>query len=476
VPLAPRRARPVALAALTGLLLTAGGAVAYSAATAVESTEGALSTKAQTLGVLDAQRAAVQASIARSASGSGPGYYASDNITFVKNFREAADGVGARVVGDRLYVTTTKDLQIYDISTPADPKRLGTTTVDIEFENEQVPTDGKILGISGQTSSVTTQAAPCVADFEAVRGCLLLFDVRNPAAPKLVQSIKSAGDHTSTCIELEGQTCAFMYGSSGSISDIRTALTDPKPIVESKTNWITSLHTQLQEQGWEGKLPTRTHHQTEVRPGVLLTASVPQMLITVNAEQGGSPEAPKLLSFASHLAAPDNKNRFTHSVEWPQVGASKVMLSGGETNAEPQCGPDNGAFSTFTVKGGNSDAPVFTYADTYKLREGTYTDGNTPAGGYKLGCSVHWFSEHPTFKDGGLVALSAYESGTKLLDIGKDGSITEKGFFLPVDSSASAPHWSQDGSTLYVIDYLRGLDVLTVDTTAPKGGPAKLKK
>lgn len=476
MPIAPRRARPVVLAALTGLLLSAGGAVAFSTATAVESTEGALSTKAQTIDGMEAARAAMQNSIERSENGSGPGYFASDNVTFEQNFREAADGVGGRVVGDTLYVTTTKDLLIYDISDPKNPVRQGLTTVDVEFENEQVPTDGQILGISGQTSSVTTQGGVCRADFELSRGCLLLFDVRDGTAPELVQSIEGAGDHTSTCLEVDGQTCAFMYGSSGSISDIRTALTDPTPIEESETNWITSLHDQLREQGWEGTLPTRTHHQTEVRPGQLLTASVPQMLITVNENEGGSPEAPALLAFASHLGAPDNQNRFTHSVEFPQAGASKVMLSGGETNFQPTCEEDNGAFSTFTVKAGNSNTPEFTYADQYKLTEGTYSDGNPPAGGFKLGCSVHWFSPHPDFQDGGTVALSAYESGTKFLDIGTDGKITEKGFFTPVDSSASAPHWAPDGETLYVIDYLRGLDVISFDGTADKGGPAKLQK
>ena len=340
-----------------------------------------------------------------------------------------------------------------------------------------MPTDGKVLGISGQTSSVTTQAAPCTADVEASRGCLLLFDVRDATAPKLVQSIKSAGDHTSTCVTVAGQTCAWMYGSSGSISDIRTAL-DPgaAPITESATNWLTVLHPQLRAQGWTGALPTRTHHQTEVRPGVLLTASVPSMLITVNPAEGGSPEAPKLLSYASHLAAPDNQTRFVHSVEFPQAGSASVMLSGGETNAQPTCGPDNGAFSTFTVQSGKSASPTFTYASTYKLRSGSYSDGNTPVGGYKLGCSVHWFEQHPSFQDGGLVALSAYESGTKFLDVAKDGTITEKGFFLPVDSSASAPHWAPDGRTVYVIDYLRGIDVLTFDSTVAKGGPAKLQK
>ncbi len=475
----PRRvrgARPVALLAVTCVLLTSATALALTALT-VDSTEGASSTKAQTLGTFDEQRGLVQAAIEGSATGSGTGYYASDNVTFHKNIREAADGVGARVVGDKLYVTTTKDLQIYDISNPTNPVRQGLTTVDVEFENEQVPTDGRILGISAQTSSVTTQAAPCTADFEASRGCLLLFDVRDATAPKLVQSIESAGDHTSTCVTVAGRTCAWMYGSSGSVSDIRTAL-DPgaAPISESPVNWLTTLHPQLREQGWTGALPTRTHHQTEVRPGVLLTASVPQMLVTVNAEEGGSPEAPKLLSYASHLAAPDNQTRFVHSAEFPQAGSAGLMLSGGETNAEPTCGPDNGSFSTFTVKSGKSTAPVFTYADTFKLQEGTYTDGNTPAGGYKLGCSVHWFEQHPGFSDGGLVALSAYESGTKFLEVGRSGSIEEKGFFLPLDSSASAPHWAPDGKTVYVIDYLRGIDVLTFDSAVAKGGPAELRK
>ena len=471
-----RRSTPAVLLAATAVLLASGAAVASLGG--VDSTAGASSTKAQVIEGLAADRELMQAAIDDSANGSGPGYYASDNVTFRKNIREAADGVGARVVGNKLYVTTTKDLQIYDITDPVNPVRQGLTTVDVEFENEQVPTDGKILGISAQTSSVTTQATPCVADFEAIRGCLLLFDVRDATAPKLVQSIKSAGDHTSTCLTVAGQTCAFMYGSSGSITDIRTAL-DPKApaITESKThNWLEGLGPQLEAQGWKGTPPRRTHHQTEVRPGVLLTASVPQMLISINEADGGSPEAPKLLAYASHLAAPDNPTRFTHSVEWPQAGGSKIMLSGGETNFEPTCGENNGAFSTFTVQSGNSTSPVFTYADQYKLKEGTYADGNTPAGGYKLGCSVHWFQQHPTFKDGGLVALSAYESGTRFLDIGSDGAITEKGFFLPVDSSASAPHWAPDGKTLYVIDYLRGIDVLTFDAGVAKGGPAKLQR
>ena len=57
-----------------------------------------------------------------------------------------------------------------------------------------------------------------------------------------------------------------------------------------------------------------------------------------------------------------------------------MLLSGGETNAQPTCCEDNGAFSTFTVAGGKATAPT-RHADHYKLKQGTYAHGNTPAGG-----------------------------------------------------------------------------------------------
>ena len=82
-----------------------------------------------------------------------------------------------------------------------------------------------------------------------------------------------------------------------------------------------------------------------------------------------------------------------------RLSGASVLLPGGETNAQPTCGEDNGDFSTFTVVGGKATAPT-RHADQYKLKEGPYADGNTPAGGYQLGCSVHWFEQHPTFKDG----------------------------------------------------------------------------
>jgi hypothetical protein len=77
-----------------------------------------------------------------------------------------------------------------------------------------------------------------------------------------------------------------------------------------------------------------------------------------------------------------------------------------------------------------------------------------------MGCSVHWFEPHKSFRNGGLVAMASYENGTRFLQIGKDGKITEVGFFEPLGGATSAPHWAPDGRTVYAIDYQRGLDVL----------------
>ena len=77
-----------------------------------------------------------------------------------------------------------------------------------------------------------------------------------------------------------------------------------------------------------------------------------------------------------------------------------------------------------------------------------------------LGCSVHWFQEHPTFQDGGLVAISEYEDGVRFLQIGSDGSITEQGYFLSLGSSSSSPKWAGKDDVLYSIDYARGIDIL----------------
>src|SRR3954464_4981351 len=381
---------------------------------------------------------------------SGGDYISSENVSLLKSIKPAGDGVGARIVGHLLYVTSTKDLEIFDITKPEDPQMVGSLNLHVEFENEEVPTNGKLLGISGQTPTVTGQGNICPSTYPVASssGCLVLYDVRDPAAPKEVSTILDAGDHTSTCV----LDCTFFYGSAGSITDAQGVLDG----VQAKKigNWQqSSTIPDFNGPDKSGKFVNGCHNLTEIRPGILMAACQPFLILSVRPEDGGTILQPKLLSSGRN---PDG--RFIHGNPWPRAGTDKIALVGGETNFKPQCTDQNGAFTTFDASHAALDGSFGGPLDEYRAQNGAYIDSNPPT--QILGCSVHWFDEHPTFKDRGLVALAAYENGTRFLQIGPDGKITEQGFFIPLGGATSAPHWAPNSDVVYAVDYERGLDVL----------------
>src|SRR4051812_49693658 len=46
---------------------------------------------------------------------------------------------GPKVVGDRLFVTSGKNISVYDIPSPPPPKALGRMTANVPWENEEGP-------------------------------------------------------------------------------------------------------------------------------------------------------------------------------------------------------------------------------------------------------------------------------------------------------------------------------------------------
>jgi hypothetical protein len=371
------------------------------------------------------------------ANQTGTDWVATDNIKFIKTLREAADGVGARVVGHYLYVTSSKGLLIYDISDPVNPVAVGSLTVQVHWENEQVPTNGKILGLSSSDGCTAVTSTTGTPDPTKKADCLSLYDVTDKANPKLITSVWGAGPHTATCVF----DCNFIYASDGTITDLRhvTEAGHPAPIIG---NWLT------------GSPATSAHHQNEIAPGIVFTATQPVMLLSLRPEDGGSVVKPKVLATGSNA-----DGRFIHSTQWPGMGSDIFALIGGETNFNPRCGlvGQNGAFMTWDARNWQTTHKL-TMIDEYRVANGTYTDGHPPAN--VLGCSVHWFEEHPTFHNGGLVALAAYESGTRFIQVQANGKMKEQGWFEPIGGSTSAPHWAPDGKTVYAIDYARGIDVL----------------
>jgi hypothetical protein len=362
----------------------------------------------------------------------------SGNVEYLGSIKQDVGlTTGAKIVGNRMFVTSGRNISIYDISDPASPTPLGAMKTNIAWENEEVPTNGKVLAVASDFYSVGVPE--CVAALAAT-GCVQLFDVRDPANIKQVGTIPIA-NHTAECV----LDCRYVYGRAGTIIDARGVLNGTAPKVIG--NWIDELRAQ-------GVDERSCHHIREIRPGVLLTACQPFAAISVNAVDGGSPAHPKVLYTGAAA-------KFVHSARWPRNGSDKFVLIGGEQNFTARCERNNSEFSVYSadkVLAGQStrfDGPV---AQVPPAGNGIYADGKPVAGA--LGCSVHWFQEHRTFRNGGLVAISEYEDGVRFLQIKPDGSIQEQGYFLSLGSSSSSPKWAGKGDVLYSIDYQRGIDIL----------------
>jgi hypothetical protein len=339
--------------------------------------------------------------------GPGPGGFSSDNLEWVTFMPLDTDSAGARLKGKYFYITSSNSLRIYDVSAPESPKLTGILPLpqQPQFAEEDVDTNGRIL------------LASTLLD-------LYIIDVEDKANPQIIGTLAGADEHTYTCV----LDCRYAYGSEGAIVDLRDP-NNPKMVGD-----------------WgEGNPASSGHDVTEVRPGIVMTSSQPMMLLDARK----SPAKPEVIGLGSN-----EDGRFIHSNLWPHGGKDRIMLVGGETLG-PQCGEgDGGAFMTWDMtKVGKKR--TFTMIDEYYVTNGLPTDGNAPANQY----CTHWFEPHPTYRNGGLVAMGWYEHGTRLFNITSKGKIEEAGYHVPLAGSTSAAYWITD-EIIYSVDYQRGLDIL----------------
>ncbi|MFN2388192.1 MAG: LVIVD repeat-containing protein [Actinomycetota bacterium] len=351
------------------------------------------------------------------AATAGPtaGGVASDNVEYVGFVPfEVGSSTGATIVGKYMYLTSWKNISIYDISQPEAPALLDIEPIGFRFENEDVATNGKILIFSA----------------ELPQDVLYVYDVEDKTNITLLAELPGAGGHTTTCI----LKCKWAYSSEGYITDLRNPA---KPV--------------KQEQDWKKLtgIQVGVHDLDEYKNGfaVASTYSGPVPAIDVR-----NPLKPKVIASAEH---PEN-TPIIHSTAWPRGGKDRWLLVQAEQNAQTRCNDNDGGFQTFDTKG-YKKTHTFHLADTFKLGNGTYTDGKPPANG--LGCSAHWFEAHPTFKNGGLVAIGYYEHGTRIVDVSSAGKIKEVGYFMPYGGSTSMAEWMTK-DLIYAIDYTRGIDIL----------------
>lgn len=367
-----------------------------------------------------AAAAALALSMAPASSGDpGPGYLdATANVSYLGTIPLDADTAGARLLGRTFYVLTAKGLTIYDVSTPELPVPMGFIALPHtpNQEREDVDTNGKIL-IAGQS----------------YLGILYVVDVSNPHLPVLLSTLEGVAGHTNTCV----LSCTWVYTSDGDIVDLR----DPRN-PKAAGHWTTYSGT------GDG------HDLTEIRPGLVMGATSP--VVYLDARK--NPAKPKRIGVG---AVPDN--RYIHGNLWPRAGKDRWLLVGSESGMT--CGtPKNGSMMVYDTKR-FAKTGKFDYMGDYSLAKGLPTDGRAQVNQH---CG-HWFQPHPSFKDGGLVAVAWYGFGTRFVEVTKAGKIVERGWFLGGGQASSAYWISKD--VVYSLDYVRGIDIVKFDPKKKPGRP-----
>jgi hypothetical protein len=375
-------------------------------------------------------------------AGPSTGGYSTSNVTYIKHIPfEVGSATGARtfkVKGHEYFlVTSWKAFSIYDLANPYEPTLIGTPhPFGFKFENEDVSTNGRIMLFSE----------------ELPQDILHVWDIQDLANPVEIATVDGGGGHTTSCI----YDCKYSLSSYGYITDLRRP-DQPKSI----GNWIDAL-----EKGSGVKMQA-VHDLTEIAPGLVLTAGKPLVLIDFRKDV----KHPTVL--AKYAGSSDG---YHHSVLWPRNGNDRFAFLSEESNFSGRCeGPNN------PTDPSTENRPRFYAIDTtgwktsHKLRDagyyelpdnGVYVDGSPAVNA--MGCSTHWFSTHPTFKDGGAVALGSYEHGTRFLTVSKAGKLKEQGWFVPWAGSTSAAYWIRN-RLVYAVDYSRGIDVLQYEGPLKSG-------
>ncbi len=375
--------------------------------------------------------------------------FISDNIQLLGTI-PLKGAIGATFRNNQMYVTGIEGLSTFDISDPTLPLLTSFTPLP-HFENEDVSIGGNLLLIANDGSTTA--------------GILYVFDISEPAMPRLLSALPTGGDpllnttpsHTVTC--LPGCRYAYLAGTSQGIAIVdltipalpRLAGTFQPPI----TGWATH-DVEIDGQGLAWIVGAQGTAAYDVRNPL-----APVLVAQTDAAATSGP----LNDFIHHNAA-----RPERVLPSGKRVPGKVILLTEEDYARPTC-EGAGSFQTWQIQGELSalTPAQLTNLDSWstELEELTRLEGKSPA---TILCSAHYFDER-----GGLVAQGWYEQGTRILDVRNPADIKQVGYFVMPVTETWAAYWAPTdpaGEIVYSVDLARGIDILHIERPAPES-PAK---
>jgi hypothetical protein len=394
----------------------------------------------------------------------GVGGFMSDNLSYVATLPVESPGVSARVVQlgaqRRLYVSSAKDLAVYDVTNPAIPLLMGRLdTHNWENEDVAVSKDGKTVLMS---------------DFEGVAYLIVIEVTDLPGGLVTIVPkgyIAPGGNHTIECVD---DACNWAYGSEGKTYDLRDKA-NPKKLAA----------------GWSAVTKTGSsgHHVTRDSSGLMWTDTTPIYALDPSVD----PANPTIVAKSDRPAMQAGKTAYQHNNIRPfanlydprdteeeqaieTLRPGEILLGEGETNFGPKCGSGSGPFATYSLRDFDvTDAAPFAPIEVFRPLNGQYDVNGDPAVNV-MGCSGHWFDVSPlSTTDKIITANGWYDHGTRLFSTdGATGHIKQLGYFQPVVGAASAAYWVGP-EYVYVIDYERGLDILHFDKDVAPPTQAEFK-
>jgi hypothetical protein len=407
-------------------------------------------------------------------------HFASDNVAFEARFHEHFGSAGGQMTSNDwedgaefFVVTDPRGLYTYDVSDPKSPVQLGMvllpqsqSTTNVALGQEDPSTDGKLVLMDGMDVATNERG-------------MQIVNIEDPTNPVIVGSY-GGSDHTWTCVSdvATGNGCAYAYGRSNNIIDIR----EPATPTKIGTGWKSATG----EGGY-------AHDLTEIRPGLVMHAGAEPVLMDTT-----DPENPVLLSHVTlfdHASPNDDlypmQRKWStfgyHSVEWANQGTDNFLVMGTEIapgSAGDDCSADESVIETWdatpiiaafeqmeTLKADGStheEARTAVFDDGTKVKfvridsyqaEGTGSAVTGEAPSNALYCA-HWMEPNPSWDNGGVLAVGYYNRGARFVNVNSDGMMTEAGWFTGADAYAGSAQWADD-NTVYVMDYVRGMDVIS---------------
>ena len=393
----------------------------------------------------------------------------SDNVEFIANIPELRTAVSLNFLGDTMFVSAFTGLHSYDVSDPANPKRLGSLPMYLH-QNEDVDIDPvrKRAYLSRDP-----RGAPGVPSGTFPYGAVHIVDISNPALMTLIGTFTLPAGHTSTCIN----DCDFLW-TGGPVANAlvqpgwtgrpiyATDVTDPlnpkpcpQPVDLGRNDGVTDYAHDVQVDGmgiaWVSSTGGIRGYWTQGEHRDPLTGEVRTATACdpVPYAGGGTPNEATPSRFMHNSLRPLD-------TQIPGDDASRGMiLYGTEENVVSNCAT-SGRFATYDLRG-SFDGEGWRDIDQTRFRLTALDSWWPEKQEGSTGCaSAHYFDD----RGDGLLAYSFYGQGTRFLDVSDPRDIRQVGYYRPNDASSWAAYWRDE--YVFVTDNSRGVDILRF-TDAP---------